>query len=205
MSLDAGPGDRPTAAGGGNSVGPGGEQGKPADAPVAMLTSQQRLRLNPNKDHKPDSYEDLQLDFSPVIFSSLERYLPPGMLAVDRDDKVKFMREILLKYLPHGERNRVCDLFFSITDWVFDLNPLRMRSFCPISPIDLEITQSEYKIVPLNREFEAKGEIQGPLVSRNCLSAASLTFSKIVAVGELGFPLNGCLLSSPCITQKWQA
>ncbi|PKI48346.1 uncharacterized PKHD-type hydroxylase At1g22950 [Punica granatum] len=108
MSLHAGAGDRPAAAGGGNGVVPGGEPSKPAVGPVAaaMLTSQHRLRLNPNKDHKPDSYEDLQLDFTPAIFSSLERYLPPGMLGVNRDDKVKFMREILLKYLPHGERNR---------------------------------------------------------------------------------------------------
>ncbi|XP_047163334.1 2-oxoglutarate and iron-dependent oxygenase domain-containing protein CP2-like isoform X3 [Vigna umbellata] len=65
-----------------------------------------RLRLNPNKEHKPDGYEDLQLDFSPNIFSSLERYLPPSMLNVPRDDKAKFMREILLKYLPLGERSR---------------------------------------------------------------------------------------------------
>ncbi|KAK4767645.1 hypothetical protein SAY86_015395 [Trapa natans] len=107
MSLDAGSVDHPAAPGGGNCMVPGGKQGKLADAPASILTSQQRLRLNPNKDHKPDSYEDLQLDFSPVIFSSLERYLPPSMLSVGRDDKVKFMREILLKYLPHGERNRV--------------------------------------------------------------------------------------------------
>lgn len=72
-----------------------------------------RLRLNPNKDHKPDGYEDLQLDFSPSIFSSLERYLPPSMLNVPRDDKAKFMREILLKYLPLGERNRVCFLILT--------------------------------------------------------------------------------------------
>ncbi|PON47336.1 Prolyl 4-hydroxylase, alpha subunit [Parasponia andersonii] len=70
-------------------------------------SSNQRLRLNPSKEHKPESYEGLQLDFSPSIFSSLERYLPPNLLSVPRDDKVKFMREILLKYLPHGERNRV--------------------------------------------------------------------------------------------------
>ena len=73
-----------------------------------------RLRLNPNKEHKPDGYEDLQLDFSPNIFSSLERYLPPSMLNVPRDDKAKFMREILLKYLPLGERSRVC---FSFWPW----------------------------------------------------------------------------------------
>ena len=77
-----------------------------------VTMSSQRLRLNPNKEHKPDSYDDMQLDFSPSIFSSLERYLPPNMLGMPRYDKVKFMREILLKYLPHGERNRVSFLFF---------------------------------------------------------------------------------------------
>lgn len=73
--------------------------------------SSQRLRLNPNKEHKPDGYEDLELDFSPSIFSSLEMYLPPNMLAVPRDDKAKFMHEILLKYLPLAERTRVCFRF----------------------------------------------------------------------------------------------
>ncbi|XP_027358118.1 uncharacterized PKHD-type hydroxylase At1g22950-like isoform X2 [Abrus precatorius] len=71
-----------------------------------VVASSQRLRLNPNKDHKPEDYADMQLDFSPSIFSSLERYLPPNMLNVPRDEKAKFMREILLKYLPLGERNR---------------------------------------------------------------------------------------------------
>ncbi|KAH1241290.1 putative PKHD-type hydroxylase [Glycine max] len=73
---------------------------------AAASTASLRLRLNPNKEHKPDGYEDMQLDFSPNIFSSLERYLPPSMLNVTRDEKAKFMREILLKYLPLGERNR---------------------------------------------------------------------------------------------------
>lgn len=79
----------------------------------------QRLRLNPNKEHKPESYDDMQLDFSPSIFSSLERYLPPNMLGMPRYDKVKFMREILLKYLPHGERNRVSFLSFSFVELDF--------------------------------------------------------------------------------------
>lgn len=105
MSLDAGPSDRPSAAGGGNGVVHGGDSNRMAALPMA------RLRLNPNKDHKPECYDDLQLDFSPAIFSSLEGYLPPSMLGLSRDDKVKFMREILLKYLPHGERNRVCHAY----------------------------------------------------------------------------------------------
>lgn len=82
-------------------------QSEPASGVVAP-SQNQRLRLNPSKDHKPESYDDMQLDFSPSIFSSLERYLPPPMLGVNREEKVKFMREILMKYLPQGERTRVC-------------------------------------------------------------------------------------------------
>lgn len=101
MSLDDGPSDRPSVAGGSNGVVHGGDSNQMAAPSMA------RLRLNNNKDHTPERYDDLRLDFSPEIFSSLEGYLPPSMLGVSRDDKVKFMREILLKYLPHGERNRV--------------------------------------------------------------------------------------------------
>uniref|UniRef100_A0A1D1ZBZ1 Putative PKHD-type hydroxylase At1g22950 n=1 Tax=Anthurium amnicola TaxID=1678845 RepID=A0A1D1ZBZ1_9ARAE len=66
-----------------------------------------RLRLNPNKDHKPERYDDVQTEFDPCIFSSLERHLPPSMLEVPRDAKVQFMKEILSRYLPDGERTRV--------------------------------------------------------------------------------------------------
>ncbi|XP_024021599.1 uncharacterized PKHD-type hydroxylase At1g22950 [Morus notabilis] len=66
-----------------------------------------RLRLNPNKDHTPESYDDLQLDFSPLLFKSLEQYLPPPMLGVSRDSKLHYMRDILLRYSPEGERIRV--------------------------------------------------------------------------------------------------
>ncbi|OIW03601.1 hypothetical protein TanjilG_06110 [Lupinus angustifolius] len=64
------------------------------------------LRLNPNQEHKPDDYEDMQLEFSAVLLSSLEKYLPPTMLNDPRDQKAKFMQDILLKYLPPTERNR---------------------------------------------------------------------------------------------------
>ena len=66
-----------------------------------------RLRLNPNKDHKPENYDDALTEFDPSIFSSLERHLPPGMLEVSRDTKIQFMVEILTRYLPEGERIRV--------------------------------------------------------------------------------------------------
>ena len=107
MSLPADRREGPSPVpGGGNDVATG-DAGRQATV-AQVVAASQRLRLNPNKDHKPESYADLQLDFSPSIFSSLEPYLPPIMLGVPRDDKVKFMREILHKYLPIGERNRVC-------------------------------------------------------------------------------------------------
>lgn len=76
---------------------------------VAMIpaTSDHRLKLNPNTEHKPDSYDDLPLEFSPLLFSCLERYLPSSLLSANRDSKVQYMREILLKYSPEGERIRV--------------------------------------------------------------------------------------------------
>ncbi|XP_030476410.1 2-oxoglutarate and iron-dependent oxygenase domain-containing protein CP2-like isoform X2 [Syzygium oleosum] len=113
MSVDASPADRfkqfqpasPASNGNGNGNGNGVLLGaSPASARAAH-----RLRLNPTADHEPDSYEDLQsqLDFSPMLFSSLERYLPPTLLSLSRDAKVDYMRDILLRYSPEGERTRV--------------------------------------------------------------------------------------------------
>ncbi|KAL5761160.1 hypothetical protein ACOSP7_019662 [Xanthoceras sorbifolium] len=70
-------------------------------------TARHRLRLNPSAEHNPDSYDDLQLEFSPLLFSSLERYLPPAMLSMSRDAKLQYMRDILLRYSPDGERTRI--------------------------------------------------------------------------------------------------
>lgn len=91
MSLDA----HKKSSGNGNGV-------------VMSTQVAHRLRLNPITDHKPDSYEDLQSDFSPLLFSSLERYLPPSMLNMSREAKIQFMRDILVRYSPEGERTRVC-------------------------------------------------------------------------------------------------
>ena len=78
-----------------------------------------RLRVRANENHKAESYEDLQLqlEFSPLLFSSLEQYLPFNMLHVSRELKLQYMRHILLRYSPEGERARVILLllFFSIT------------------------------------------------------------------------------------------
>ncbi|CAN8269121.1 unnamed protein product [Cochlearia groenlandica] len=73
---------------------------------TGAIVSCQRLRLNPNNEHRPDSYDDLKLDFPNPIYSSLEKYLPRNLLASTREDKVKFMTEIMLRHLPHGERSR---------------------------------------------------------------------------------------------------
>ncbi|GAY54625.1 Fe2OG dioxygenase domain-containing protein [Citrus sinensis] len=75
---------------------------------VVLPPASYRLRLNPSSEHKPDSYDDLhQLEFTPLLFSSLERYLPPTMLSMSRDVKFQYMRDILMKYSRDGERTRV--------------------------------------------------------------------------------------------------
>ncbi|KAH9802171.1 2-oxoglutarate and iron-dependent oxygenase domain-containing protein CP2 [Citrus sinensis] len=78
-------------------------QSEPASGVVAP-SQNQRLRLNPSKDHKPESYDDMQLDFSPSIFSSLERYLPPPMLGLNREEKVQrhrdYRQKIITNYQP---------------------------------------------------------------------------------------------------------
>ena len=85
------------------------------------LPSTQRLIPFENKEHSPESYEDMQLDYSPLLFSSLERYLPPNMLNLPRDRKVHFLSNILTRYSPQGEHTRVCLLHFFIiyTDWIY--------------------------------------------------------------------------------------
>ncbi|CAI0374937.1 unnamed protein product [Linum tenue] len=75
--------------------------------PAMLQVTSSRLRLSPNSEHKPEAYDDLQLEFSPLLFSSLERYLPPAMLNLSRDAKIQFMRDILVRYFPEAERTRV--------------------------------------------------------------------------------------------------
>ncbi|XP_057420120.1 2-oxoglutarate and iron-dependent oxygenase domain-containing protein CP2-like [Lotus japonicus] len=57
-----------------------------------------RLMPDPNKDHQPESYEDLQLGYHSSLFSALERHLRPEMLTATRDVKANFMRDILKDY-----------------------------------------------------------------------------------------------------------
>ncbi|KAG7598010.1 Oxoglutarate/iron-dependent dioxygenase [Arabidopsis suecica] len=65
-----------------------------------------KLRRTPNEEHEPENYEDLPLDYSPSLFSSLERYLPEQLLNSTRIDKASFMRDLLLRYSPDTERVR---------------------------------------------------------------------------------------------------
>ncbi|XP_074579376.1 2-oxoglutarate and iron-dependent oxygenase domain-containing protein CP2-like [Curcuma longa] len=90
-----------------SSNGNGNGPAKVQPAPSRPTYGDRRLRLNPNTEHKPEPYDDVQSEFDPAIFSSLERHLPPSMLEVPRDGKVQFMKEILARYLPEGERIRV--------------------------------------------------------------------------------------------------
>ncbi|GAB2280023.1 2-oxoglutarate and iron-dependent oxygenase domain-containing protein cp2 [Dionaea muscipula] len=73
---------------------------------VVSVNVAQRLNSNPKEDHEPDNYDDLQTEFSPLLFSYLERFLPSAMLGLPREAKVQYMRDILLKYSSEGERNR---------------------------------------------------------------------------------------------------
>ena len=66
-----------------------------------------RLRLNPNQNHEAEDYEDVGMEFTPLLFSSLERYLPPNLLKESREDKYKYMRDILRRYSTDAERTRV--------------------------------------------------------------------------------------------------
>ncbi|CAL5396646.1 unnamed protein product [Camellia sinensis] len=66
------------------------------------------LTLNPEPAYKPGSYEDMQSEFSPLLFSSMESYLTP-FLKNFVCDSIKFgqMRRVMHEYLPEGELTRV--------------------------------------------------------------------------------------------------
>lgn len=106
----------------------------PPPLPVPYpMSSPNRLRLNPNTEHKADNYDDMELDFSPLIYSNLEKYLPPSIISSSRENKAHYMRELLVRYCPEGERNRVSNrlrkflyfyifirkIFWIIKLWVF--------------------------------------------------------------------------------------
>ncbi|CAH8254945.1 unnamed protein product [Arabidopsis lyrata] len=71
-----------------------------------------RLNLFPNNNHISDSYDDMELEFSSSILRSLEKYLPVDMLTANREDKGKFMSDILGKYISREECSQVMTLSF---------------------------------------------------------------------------------------------
>lgn len=113
MALDA-PVERrdevQIAMGNGNGVAPSQPSrpaGRPTAAAAAAPYADRRLRLNPNADHKPEDYSDVRGEYAPAVYSALERHLPPSLIDADRDVKLHFMRDILARYWPQGERNKV--------------------------------------------------------------------------------------------------
>lgn len=124
MPVEASPVERPPsqprAISNGNGV------------PSASGKAKRRLRREASANHEPDSYEDMKnrVDFSPMLLSSLERYLPSSILGLPREDKANYMRDILLRYSPEGERTRVRTnsfsfffffVFFSLQNWYENL------------------------------------------------------------------------------------
>ncbi|KAG2589010.1 2-oxoglutarate and iron-dependent oxygenase domain-containing protein CP2-like isoform X2 [Panicum virgatum] len=112
MALDS-PAERrdevvQVAMGNGNGVAPL-QPLRPAGRPAAATAPylDRRLRLNPNAEHKPQDYSDVRGEYAPAVYSALERHLPPSLLDADRDVKLHFMRDILARYWPQGERNKV--------------------------------------------------------------------------------------------------
>ena len=92
-------------------AGPSGSGGQ-VGVRVVNWSGSDRLCISPKRDHKPENYDDLQFEFNPNIFASLEHYLPPHMLNLSRDVKLHYIRNILLRYLPENDRIWV-HLFFN--------------------------------------------------------------------------------------------
>ncbi|KAL6884520.1 hypothetical protein ACP4OV_010456 [Aristida adscensionis] len=91
----------------GNGVAPPPSRPAGRPLPAAAVYAERRLRLNPNTEHRPQDYSDVQGEYAPAVYSALERHLPPSLLEADRDVKLHLMRDILARYWPHGERNKV--------------------------------------------------------------------------------------------------
>ncbi|KAI7739246.1 hypothetical protein M8C21_004443, partial [Ambrosia artemisiifolia] len=66
-----------------------------------------RLELPPIQDHMTDNYDDLDTEFDPLLFSSLERYLPQKILNAQRDTKHEFMQQVLRRHATKEDHYRV--------------------------------------------------------------------------------------------------
>ncbi|KAM7280228.1 hypothetical protein ACFE04_007362 [Oxalis oulophora] len=74
--------------------------------PTLVQVPAERLRLNPKRDHKPDSYDDLEPSFEPKVLSALESYLSPSMASNTRHEKATFMEGVLSKYWTQDQANK---------------------------------------------------------------------------------------------------
>ncbi|AEE32341.1 2-oxoglutarate (2OG) and Fe(II)-dependent oxygenase superfamily protein [Arabidopsis thaliana] len=83
----------------------GGDSQPPVTTAAATTEEKAIARLSPfpNMEHISDNYGDLELEYSSAMLSSLEKYLPPEMLTATREEKAKFMSDILRKYISRDE------------------------------------------------------------------------------------------------------
>ncbi|KAL9309039.1 putative prolyl 4-hydroxylase, alpha subunit [Arabidopsis thaliana] len=83
----------------------GGDSQPPVTTAAATTEEKAITRLSPfpNMEHISDNYGDLELEYSSAMLSSLEKYLPPAMLTATREEKAKFMSDILRKYISRDE------------------------------------------------------------------------------------------------------
>ncbi|OAY70870.1 putative PKHD-type hydroxylase [Ananas comosus] len=82
-----------------------------------------RLRLNPNKEHKPERYDDLQSEFDPLAGAPP----PPSMLEVPREAKAQFMKRFS-PVLARRERTRV-QRHKEYRQKIFNLSPLHKELY----------------------------------------------------------------------------
>ncbi|KAL1214078.1 2-oxoglutarate and iron-dependent oxygenase domain-containing protein CP2 [Cardamine amara subsp. amara] len=84
----------------------GGDSQPPEKNAAAPEIPEFRLNLTPDIEHLSDTYDDPQLEFSSLVLSSLEKYLPANLLTLNRDEKVKLLSKILRKYISRDELSR---------------------------------------------------------------------------------------------------
>ncbi|XP_010479295.1 PREDICTED: uncharacterized PKHD-type hydroxylase At1g22950-like isoform X2 [Camelina sativa] len=66
-----------------------------------------RLSLVPNNEEvSSDSYDDPKLVYSSIVLRSLEKYLPPEILELNRNEKIKYMSDVLRKYISPEDCNK---------------------------------------------------------------------------------------------------
>lgn len=117
----------------------GGRDHQPPVTTTAAATTKMaipRLSLLPNNEHNSDNYEDLELEFSSSVLRSLERYLPPEILTANREEKAKFMSDILHKYISREECAKAIR-FKNYREWIMSNYQPRFRELYKLDPESL--------------------------------------------------------------------